>query len=208
MCTEWARAYGRVCVCKRESCCCGPPSLWKCCCWGLFLRRPYCCCFLSSHSSSPRNYFSRMWARREFLLSPYRCFWIYMLILWAKNYIKNLAAILFCVFACMRVFFCIAQGNKCPLSLSKCQISYQHLPACCCDIYAHTHTDTYTHTAGVQHYSGTHKTGWSNTVYIFIKVKVKNLAFEWNASFVVERAQVCALLRSLASHCLRVYCMR
>lgn len=146
--------------------------------------------------------------RREFLLSLYRCFWIYMLILWAKNYIKNLAAILFCVFACMRVFFCIAQGNKCPLSLSKCQISYQHLPACCCDIYAHTHTDTYTHTAGVQHYSGTHKTGWSNTVYIFIKVKVKNLAFEWNASFVVERAQVCALLRSLASHCLRVYCMR
>ena len=40
------------------------------------------------------------------------------------------------------VLFCIAQGSKCPLSESKCQISYQHLSACCCDIYAHTFTCT------------------------------------------------------------------
>lgn len=39
---------------------------------------------------------------------------------------------------CMPVFFCIAVGNKRPLSLSKCQISYQHLLVCCCGI-THTH---------------------------------------------------------------------
>lgn len=36
--------------------------------------------------------------------------------------------------------FCIAVGNKCPLSLSKCQISYQHLLACCCGFQTNTQT--------------------------------------------------------------------
>lgn len=44
----------------------------------------------------------------------------------------------------MPMFFCVAVGNKCPLSLSKCQISYQHLLAYRCGIY--THTCTHMHT--------------------------------------------------------------
>lgn len=69
---------------------------------------------------------SAIWANRD-------AFWIYKCILESSD-CQNDA----CMYIC--VFFCIAKGNKCPLSLSKCQISDQHLSTCCCDIYAHTYT--------------------------------------------------------------------
>lgn len=71
---------------------------------------------------------------------------------------------LMCICMPVYVFLYIAKGNKCPLSLSKCQISYQHLPACCGDIYAHARTR-------VQQAGGvaqTRSTGRSDTVNILL----------------------------------------
>lgn len=145
MCTEWARAYGRVCVCKRESCCCGPPSLWKCCCWGLFLRRPYCFCFLSSHSSSPRNYFSRMWAKKRIPFVSIQMFLnLYAHIMGKKLYQKSgcHTFLRICMHACVFLhrsgqqvsFITVKMPNKlstppCLLLWHLCPHTYRHIHA-------------------------------------------------------------------------------
>lgn len=144
--SKWFTLHVNICVCEkyiqnvcgRLYACVSTAVVSECCCWGLLHHCPYTVAGCQRKALPPEPF---QWdvGEEENIFFPYRCFWIHILIL--RN--SNLTAIQYanvCLHVRLCFLFYIAKGNKCPLSLSKCQTSYQHLSAYCCDICAHTRT--------------------------------------------------------------------